>query len=172
MERLLTDRVKESMKVFALLVLTMLLSSGCGVYSFRPSGKSAISSLAVQRFQNESAELGLTDRITDLVIDAFIADGSIKIVTHENAEALLEGVLVGYSRKPRSFDENDQVQEYAVTMRFEIKLKNPSDDTEIWQETISEIGIYAVISETEETGQNKAIELLVQAIINRTTKSW
>lgn len=150
----------------------MLLSAGCGVYSFRPSSKSEIGSLAIERFENKSTELGLTDRMTDLVIDAFIADGSIKIVTHENAETLLKGVLLSYSRRPKTFDVNDQVQEYEVSMIFEITLKNPADGTEIWKENMNQTGIYDVLEETEEIGQDKAIELLVEAIINRTTKSW
>ena len=90
----------------------------------------------------------------------------------QSAAALLYGVLLNYNRRPKTFDANDQVQEYEVVMNFEITLKNPADGSEIWKERMNQSGIYDVLDETEESGQDKAIELLVEAIINKTTKSW
>lgn len=149
-----------------------LFVSGCGIYSFRPGGKSDIKSVAIERFGNDTAEYGLADRLTDLVIDAFITDGNMKIVPADQADAVLIGKLVGYSRRPYTYDENDQVLENQVVMNFEISLKKPADDSEIWNEQMSQIGVYNVASETEEDGQNRAIGFLVESVINRTTKSW
>jgi NOL1/NOP2/fmu family ribosome biogenesis protein len=57
-------------------------------------------------------------------------------------------------------------------MDFDVKLNKPADDSLIWQERFSQRGVYILETETEEVGRQKALELLVQAIINRTTKSW
>lgn len=146
--------------------------TACGVYTFNPGGKSDIKTIAVERFENQTAEYGIEDQMTDQVIDALIADGTLKVVTRENADALISGVLTRYERKPHQFDENDQVQSYAVNMQFDITLTKPSDDSEIWKETISQIGVYNVDTETEENGQQRATALLVEAVINKTTKSW
>jgi hypothetical protein len=90
----------------------------------------------------------------------------------------LSGVLTRYERKPYEYDQNDVVESYYVDMDFEITLKNPLDDSEIWKEKMTQRGVYAVDGEmeegarTEEDARREAIELLVEAIINKTTKSW
>ena len=145
---------------------------GCGVYTFNPKGKTSLSSLAVLRFENKTPEYGLTDRITDDIIDAFIADGTFKILPSDAAESILEGVLVRYLRKPFTYDQSDQVQEYKVEMDFEITLRNAKDNSEIWSERISQIATYDVLEETEEDAQQKVVVLLIEDIINKTTKSW
>lgn len=153
-------------------VLWGLFFSGCGVYTFNPRGKSEIKSIAVERFGNQTAEYGLEDQVTDLVTDALISDGTIQVVSSDLAEALLEGTLVGYDRKPYNYDENDQVTSYEVTMAFQITLRNRADDTELWTERISQRGTYLVDTETEDAAQQTAIKLLVDDILNKTTKSW
>lgn len=162
------------MKRISIIVIigTLIVVSGCGVYTFSPKGKSNLSSIAVDRFENRTPEYGIEDAMTDQIIDAFIANGNLKVVSRENADAVLTGVLTGYSRRPYDPDENDQVQSYAVTMNFDIALTNPDDNTEIWADKLNQIGVYRLDSQTEEDGRQEAIGLLVEAIINKTTKSW
>jgi len=146
---------------------------GCGVYTFNPVGKSSIQAIAVQRFDNKTTEYELADRMTDLVIDAFLDDGTFKVVSAENADAALSGVLTRYDRKPFEYDENDVVQSYSVTLTFDVTLTDPRDnDAEIWRETMVQEGVYLVAGETEQDGQAKAVQRLIASIINRTTKSW
>lgn len=156
--------------IFILIIIFISLS--CGVYTLNPKGKSDISTVAVERFTNTTPEFGLADRMTDDVIDALIADGNLNVVSVENADAVLTGELVRYERKPYQFTESDIVTTYSVIMDFEIVLKKADSDAEIWKERISQTGTYLVDGETEEDGQQKAIGLLVEAIINKTTKSW
>ncbi len=154
------------------ILLLIFISLSCGVYTLNPKGKSDISTVAVERFTNTTPEFGLADRMTDDVIDALIADGNLNVVSIENADAVLTGELVRYERKPYEYTENDVVTTYSVIMDFEIVLKKADSDAEIWKERISQTGTYLVDSETEEDGQQKAIGFLVEAIINKTTKSW
>lgn len=155
-----------------LIYFCILIISGCGVYTFNPKGKASFNSISIERFYNETSEYGLEDQMTDQIIDAFIADGTIKVVLQENSEVTLSGTLTRYDRKPYNPDANDQVESYAVTMHFNIKLINTADGTEIWDERINQIGVYNLETETEEDGQTRAIDLLVEDIINKTTKSW
>jgi len=154
------------------IFLLISISLSCGVYTLNPKGKSDISTVAVERFTNITPEFGLADRMTDDVIDALLADGNLNVVSVENADAILTGELIRYERKPYQFTENDLVTSYSVVMDFNIILKKGDSDDEIWKERISQTGTYLVDSETEEDGQQKAIAFLVEAIINKTTKSW
>ena len=149
---------------------TVLL--GCSVYTLNPKGKSSIKTLAVEPFENQTPEFGLADQVTEAVIDAFIADGNLKVVGNDAADAILVGSLTGYKRVVNQFDENDQVQSYKVQMDFSISLMNPRDQSEIWKQAMPQEGIYDAASETEEDGKRRAAERLVEAILNKTTKSW
>lgn len=153
------------------LVLTVVLS-GCGVYTFNPRGKSSISSIAVDPFENETTQYGLADLMTEFVVDAFIADGNLDVVPVDVADAELVGKLTFYERQVEQFDENDQVTEYKVVMDFNITLRNPSDQSEIWTDQVRQDGIYDAATETEEDGQRRAGSRLVEYILNKTTKSW
>ena len=154
------------------LLLAAVIISGCFVYSLSPGGKSSIKTIAVNQFENKTIEAGLSGRMTELVVDAFISDGNLKIASSEQADAILDGTMSSYERRPKNFDENDNVTQYAVIIIFDITLKARENEKELWKERFSSEGIYSVDTETEEDGQSRAAERLVLDVINRTTKSW
>ena len=152
--------------------LVTLIAAGCGVYSFNPKGKSSLKTIAIEPFENKTAEFGFTDRLTEIVTDAFIRDGNLKVVPSTSADAVLIGTLLSYGRAPLRFDENDQVAEYKVRLEFEVILRNPKDQSDILKDRFLQEASYDAVTETEEDGQRRAGEKLVEAILNRTTKSW
>ncbi len=154
-----------------LLVLTMT-SGGCGVYSFSAAGKAPFASIAVEQFDNKTAEYQLGDRLTDAVVDAFIRDNTVPVKDMSRAEAVLNGSVNGYRRDAYTYDQADVVKEYVVKVTIHVKVvKNGSEDV-YWEEDFFAQGVYNADSETEEMGQTRAIELLTAAILDRTTKSW
>ena len=154
------------------LVCLILMLSGCGVYTFNPRGKSTISTIAVEPFENQTPQYGLADQMTETVIDAFIADGSMKVVASDVAEAILAGTLTRYERLVQEFDESDRVAQYKVQIEFDVALKNPADQSDIWTIQLTLDGVYNADDETEEDGQRLVGEQLVEAVLNKTTKSW
>ena len=159
-------------KLRPILVVLLLVVSGCGIYTFNPAGKTNIKAIAVERIENKTSQYDLTDRMTDLVIDAFLEDGTFKVVSSENADAVLAATFTSYVRIPYEYDENDVVTSYSVKMSFDVALKKPGEEADIWKETMVQEGIYNADSETEEDGQQRAVDRLIDAIIDRTTKSW
>ncbi len=174
------------MKIFFsvfFITCLILVVAGCGVYSFSSGGKSSIKTIAITQFENKTIESGLSGRMTDLVVDAFIANGSMKVVSESGAEAILVGVLTSYQRNPYTFDESDNVSQYVVKLVFDVTLKKGDVEENIWSETFYSEGYYSTdvaltedsevkVATTEEEAQAQAVEKLVQDIINRTTKSW
>ena len=55
--------------------------------------------------------------------DAFIKDGSLRVVPTEKAEAILHGALLKYERQVAKFDITDQVEQYRVVLEFEVSLR-------------------------------------------------
>ena len=154
-----------------MLLVSAAVAAGCA-YTFNKKGDSSFKTIAVESFENRTSEYGLTDRLTNIVVEAFIKDGSMRVVPAEKAEAVLRGTLVKYERQVAQFDITDQVETYKVVLEFEVSLSTPGNDSTLWTQSMTQEGIYSASKETEEIGQQRAGELLVKAILNKTTKSW
>ena len=154
------------------LSLCVFLLFGCGVYTFNGRGKSNIKTIAIDPFENQTSQFGLTDRLTQIIVDAFISDGTIKVVPIAMADAVLTGQLTRYDRIASKYDASDRVEEYKVLMDFQVTLKNPKDQTDLWKAQMNQEGIYKADGQTEVDGQKAAGKRLVEAILNKTTVSW
>jgi sulfur relay (sulfurtransferase) DsrF/TusC family protein len=155
-----------------LLLTAMIGLTACGVYTLNPRGKSTISMISVEPFSNQTSQYGLEDLMTEAVIDAFIAEGSMKIVSSDVAEAILEANLIRYERLVQEYDQQDQVNQYKVQVELQVTLKDAVDQSDIWSISLTLDGIYDADTETEEDGQRDVGEQLVEAVLNKTTKSW
>ncbi|HSG99341.1 MAG TPA: LPS assembly lipoprotein LptE [candidate division Zixibacteria bacterium] len=155
----------------ACVVAVALSLVGCA-YSFKRGGGALIESVSVEQLENQTNRAGVADRITELLVDALIADGRIDVVGPESAEALLDGKLTGYDRKPFEFDENDQVSRYAVELTVQLTLSKRESGAEIWSATFKREGLYDAFEESEEDGQSAAAKLIVEDIMSKTTRSW
>jgi len=158
--------------VLLLVPAACVLLTACGVYTFNPRGKSEISTIAVEPFDNQTPQYGLADAMTATVVDAFIAEGSMKVVPVDVAQAVLTATLTRYERVAHEFDEFDQVSRYKVIIGVSVALQNPADRSDIWQIQLTLDGIYDADTQTEEDGKRLAGEQLVEAVLNKTTKSW
>ncbi len=144
---------------------------GCA-YTFTPKSTAPFKTIGIESFENRTAEYGLTDRLTSIIADAFIKDGSMRVLPADKAEATLRGTLLRYERQVAQFDTTDQVEKYKVVLECEVSVHVVAGDSTLWTQTITQEGVYSTATESEEIGQQRAGELLVQAILNKTTKAW
>jgi hypothetical protein len=169
--------------ILVIAIVFVWLFSGCGIYSFNPGGKSSIKTIAVSQIENKTIESGLSSRMTDLIVDAFISEGSMKVVSAKDADAILDGTLTDYKREAYTYNEADNVSQYVVKLVFDVTLLKGSSEEQIWKETFYSEGYYSTdisstegseiqVATTEEGAQVQAANKLVQDVINRTTKSW
>ena len=164
--------VLEKLRNLCLSLVFTLILSGCGVYSFSGSMSSGIESVAVPVFENESVEYGIAEDLTSGVIEGFVADNTLKVISRSKADAVLEGIILSYDRSAYTYDENDQVQEYKVNITAKVRLSK-SDGSPVWEEeSLTGYGIYSADDETEEEGKSRSIEKIAEDIVNRTVKDW
>jgi hypothetical protein len=145
---------------------------GCGVYSFSSGGKAPFESINVAQFENNTIEYRLSDVLTDALVDLFIRDNAIEIKEPSKAEAVMNGRVVSYRRDPHTYDQQDNVSEYAVKVSIRVQVVKADTEDLFWEEDFYAEGIYDAVSETEEDGQNRAVVLLTDAVRDKTTSSW
>jgi outer membrane lipopolysaccharide assembly protein LptE/RlpB len=162
------------MKTAGPVILGFFLAvvTGCGVYSFSGAGKAPFETLTVSPFANNTIEYELGDRLTDAVVDAFIRENLVKIVEPARAEAVMDGTVASYRRDPYTYDQQDNVSQYAVKVSVKVKVVKPESEDIIWEKDFYAEGVYDANTETEEDGQTRAVTLLTADIVNNTTNSW
>ncbi|TFB12974.1 hypothetical protein E3V33_03685 [Candidatus Marinimicrobia bacterium MT.SAG.4] len=147
---------------------------GCGPYSFSGSSiPSHIKSVAIPIFENETAEFGIKEKVTDALLENFISENILKISDKKNADSIIRGTIMKITDVPFTFDENEIVQDYRVTIYLNLVWHDQVKDNDLFDGKINGWGVYPANSpEERDDGIEKAIERLITEITNKTLSGW
>ena len=118
--------------------------------------------------------------ITRKVVNKYLFDGNLKPVAKEDADLILKGELVDFSRDPMRYSDNDDVQEYRVNVRVNLSLWDTRENRMVWEETSFTgfanyyTSFYPVASERkdESVAVTEAIDDLARRLVERTVEVW
>lgn len=152
-------------------ILLTLLS--CGIYTVSPSALGNVKTIAIPLFDNQSTESGLREQLSDRLSQAFVTDNTLKVVPEQQADGILRGSVISYSREPYTYSKSEVVSEYKSVIGVKVEFVNRRSQKVIWEESnMSNWGTYDAVSETENDGKSRAIDKLVEDILNKTVKGW
>ena len=106
----------------ATLALAVLVG-GCG-YSVMGTLPGDIKTIAIPIFQNLTREPAVEGLITRAVVEAFSTNGRLKVVSAAEADAVLDGEVVGYSVYSIAFDKDSNVREYRLVVSVNLQLRD------------------------------------------------
>jgi hypothetical protein len=152
--------------------MAALALTGC--YSFRGQSAGAIKSMAIPTFENESTEFGLAERVTQQLTTGFQSDGTLRVTTADQADAVLHGTVLRIEDLPYTARADQTVDEYRFSMTCQIELIDNKTQTPIWTQTNTEWAIYPYNGSQEFRDQaiQEAVNKLQQDILNRIVGSW
>ncbi|MGB8656945.1 MAG: LptE family protein [Candidatus Zixiibacteriota bacterium] len=151
----------------------LLFVCGCGVYSFSGSGLSGIKTIAVPLFDNQTAEYGIHEALTQQVADRFVQDNTLKVVNEKIADSILHGVVTKYTREAYTYDQQENIKEYIARIWVKVWFEEEKNKKVLWKEdSLLGWGVYSALNETEDQGKERAIEKLAEDIVNKTAKGW
>lgn len=153
------------------LFSVLLLIIGCGPYSFHGTPLPGINSIAIPSFENRTAEYGLGESLTEKLVDRFVQDNILKVLSKKDADAILYGTITKYQRKAYTYDEQENIKEYISEVYVKVWLEDKSKKKNLWEENIKGWGVYSV-TEEEDQGKQRATDKLVEDITNLTVKAW
>lgn len=174
----------------ALFFIPLLISSaGCG-YTTKvnlPEHVKVIHIAPVKNTIDLSSEISDKSRfrvyrpgsevdLTNAIINRFIFDGHLKVGSPEASNAILETKLTDYRRDSLRYSDNDDVQEYRLTIVLDAVLYTLPDRKVIWRDS-------ALIGDTtfflsgpravsEDEASAKAVEDVARRVIERTLEAW
>ncbi|UCF05314.1 MAG: LptE family protein [bacterium] len=169
--------------VSILVLAVLLVLSSCGYYGTGSRTAGDVKRIAVPYFQNETAEPDIEIEVTQQIIDGIVNDNTLKVVSEEEADAILEGSIIEYSNVPFTFNEAPaasggevQADQYRVLIGLRISLLNTGDNAYIWEnKRINAHGDY-YLEDTGEQTYEKALEEvyrdIVESILGATVEEW
>ena len=150
----------------------ILLTLSCGVYTFSPSALGGIKSAAVPVFDNQTTQYGIGELLTSALSQKLVSDNTLKVLPESQADAVIKGTVIAYSRDPYTYTASETVQEYICRIGIKVKFVKTKNDQTIWEETLTDYGTYASDTESEQVGIDLAINKLIDQILNKTVKGW
>jgi outer membrane lipopolysaccharide assembly protein LptE/RlpB len=118
----------------AVLLVLIAGLGGCG-YTVRGTLPSHINTVAVPIFRNLTSEPAIESLITRAVVEAFTTNGRLTVVSREQADAILDGEIVGYSVSSIAFDRDANVRQYRLLVTVNLRMRDVRRNTMLFQQT-------------------------------------
>jgi hypothetical protein len=156
-----------------------LLVSGCS-YSPNPTAfPTHLSTIAVPVFQNRTTQPALEEQVTQAVVDRFIHNSKLRVVSEEQADLVVTGAITAYKNAVFGFNAREQAQEYQVIITVSVTAKDRVKNRELWKDdALTRTSNYFVVAtggqpaQTESDGRTAAIDKIGEAVLNRTVETW
>ncbi len=160
-------------KIFAALAVMPLI--GCGYYSFSGSTLPHLKTVAVPIFENETAEFGIKEEITDVIIARFTDDNTLKIADSRTADSIVSGKVIRVEDRAGAYTRDEKVEEIQVYVTVQVAFEDLKKRKVVWEGTIREVGTYIpgdAEKGTREAAISEAIEKIAEEVLNRTVTGW
>ncbi len=173
-------------KIFwSVLSLVLIFGAGCGytAHSALPAGWQTV---YVPPFANKidyttdnkrNLYLPLLEvQVRNGVISRFQFDGNLKVAKADDADLVLTGELIDYTRDAVRYTDNNDVLEYRIRIIVNLKLTEGKDGPLVWEEKgfagESSFFVSGAQAKPESTAVNDAVTDLSRRIVERTIENW
>ena len=156
----MADPARRARRVLG-LALAAVLVAGYG-YGTRGNLPDHIKTVAVPIFKNRTLEPGVESAITSDVVNAFSSGGPVRVVPLAEADAILEGEVVGHSLEGLAFDRSAIVRAYRLRLTLNVEFRDVKRSAMLWrqeglQET-SDFQVEGTVSDTVARGQGAVLQ--------------
>jgi hypothetical protein len=120
-----------------LVLLSLLLLSSCG-YRFTSVGgivPEDTKTIAIPAFINGTAEPYVDVEVTKAVVNEFLTDGRLKVVSPETADLVLKGKVTKFVMTPSSYTADNYVLSYTVSIGLNVTVEDVKTHKIILQDT-------------------------------------
>jgi outer membrane lipopolysaccharide assembly protein LptE/RlpB len=172
------------MKKLFLLIPLLLSLAGCGynLGEIKPTPMRRVTTLAVNTFKNETLIPRLEAQTADAVVKQFQQDGTYRVDSADQADAIVEGTIVSVQRQPmRVFASNVlQTSEFELTLIVKYQVIDRTTGAVLLQGTA--VGVTPFFTEADRvnsdivTSQNInypiAAQRMAEKLVSKVSSGW
>jgi Lipopolysaccharide-assembly len=161
----------------ALFAVSIILVSGCKIYSFSGASISPlVKTASIQYFQNRASlvQPGLSQNLTDALIDKCKSQTNLNII-NGLGDVNFEGEISDYNTKPLTVSADAEAAMNRFTITVKVKFTNAVDPEYSYEQSFSRYEDYSSssdLSNVEAELSKKIIEMIVEDIFNRAFVNW
>jgi len=158
-------------------VSLLLVLAACN-YGFAGGGLPPnINDVYVTPIENRTTQFSLTDPFTQGLLDAVRSRLGVQLASRDNADAEIRAELTRYIDQASNFagreDVGAEVFQRRVSITARVEIVDLASNEIVWSGTsVNGVGEYAPDTESEEVGQELALENLIQKIIDGAQSQW
>ena len=121
--------------VMILVTLVAVLSS-CGYHTTPVGGivPENVKTIAIPVFINSTNEPYVDVEITRAVVEEFLTDGRLQVVSLETADVVMLGRVVRFDLTPMSYTVDSYVQQYMANISVNVSIEEAKSHKVLWQE--------------------------------------
>lgn len=161
--------------ILCMTVISLIALLSCGHYTFSGSMAPHIRTIAIPLFDDKTAEFNVKEQLTDILINEFTRDNTLKIADRRNADSIIEGVLLRIEDRAGAYNSQENAQEMRVYITIDISYFDVKKNRAVWQERLTQWGSYDPQKSGDQGRQEgiaEALDKLATEILNRTVSGW
>lgn len=166
--------------LFILFISSLLINfEGCGVYSFTGAsvpGHIKTIAIPIADDRSGSGEPNLRETLTNTLIQKFIDDNTLRVSERNNANAVLECTITGFSDAPSVVSAGENVTSRRITISVLVTYKDLVTKKNIFEKTFSNYGDYPPVGAGSINGRRdavvKAVDKITDDILLDTVSGW
>jgi hypothetical protein len=111
----------------------LLITSGCAGYKLGSNLPPGITSINIPVFINDTKEPGLESILTSATIQEFQKDGSLKVLSRDQASCVMEVTIRKYDLEPLRYKKDQAItaQEFRLNITADVIIRKQSGKEEI-----------------------------------------
>lgn len=163
----------------AALLSALILLAGCLRYSFTGTSiPPGVDTIYIPFFADQSnSGLGdLTNRLNDALVERFVNQSRLQLANSEdNADAILEGVILSYSNRPFSIAGDEQANQNEVNISVRATFLYTDNEEPEWNKTFNGKFTYDPTQdpiEGENDAASQALRQIANNMFNDAVSNW
>jgi len=156
---------------YLLFIGGLFLFAECGIYSFSGSSLPAhLNTVSIPLLEDNTAEYGISQQLTDLLIQAITDDNTLKIASPGSGDSVLRGTILQVQERAGQYDQKEQATDFRITITVKIVFEDLKKQSVLWEGQVSQWGIYE--PGNRDQGITEALEKISQEVLNRIVSDW
>ena len=118
--------------------------SGCIYYSMAGSIPPHIKSISIPMVENQTVEFGISEAVTDNLVNQFLENNILRLDKENNADSILKGKIIRVKDAPYTYTKEESVTEYRLTITIDLEWFDVINDKVIIKKQYSGFGAYGL----------------------------
>ena len=135
-----------------ILLLSPFYLFSCIYYSLAGSIPSHINSVAIPIVENQTAEFGMSESVTENLLTKFNEENILRVTDETIATSVLNGTIMRVTDAPYTFTQQEAVTEYRFTVHMKIEWIDLINDEILIQKNFSGWGAYGLSGDISSDG--------------------